>query len=104
MKNLNTFSTFSRVSRSKSAAVKNIDIDVADISGSEISVNSDIGHGDIDPALEWLFGVAVVNFAAFRVSLWRNLVITLAKKCTPSDVVSIEILLVLVNDVLTFIS
>jgi len=30
----------------KSAALKNISIDVADILGSEISVNIDIGNGD----------------------------------------------------------
>jgi len=37
----------------KSVAVKNIgiDIDVADIFGSEISVTIDIDKGDIDPAL-----------------------------------------------------
>jgi len=37
------------VSRPKSAAVEDIDIDIADILGSEISVNID--KGDIDPAL-----------------------------------------------------
>jgi len=47
------FSTSSSVSKLKSAAVKNIsiDIDIADILGSEISVNIDIGKGNIDPAL-----------------------------------------------------
>jgi len=41
------------VSKSKSAAVKiiGIDIDITDILGSEISVNIDIGKGDIDPTL-----------------------------------------------------
>jgi len=44
-----TFATFSSVSRPRSAAVKHIDI--ADILGSEISVNIDIDKGAIDPAL-----------------------------------------------------
>jgi len=41
------------VSRPKSAAAKNIgiNIDIADILGSKISVDIDIGKGDIDPAL-----------------------------------------------------
>jgi len=38
----------SSVSRPKIAAVANIGIDIADITGSEISVNI-----DIDPALAW---------------------------------------------------
>jgi len=37
------------MSRPKSAAVKNIDIDTADILGQNIDI--DIGKGDIDPAL-----------------------------------------------------
>jgi len=44
------------VSRSKSAVVRYVDIDIADILGSEISVNIDIGKGDIDPALVGLCG------------------------------------------------
>jgi len=46
-------STSSNVISLKSAAVKNIGIyiDIADIFGSQISVNIDIGKGDIDPAL-----------------------------------------------------
>jgi len=39
------------VNRPKSSAEKNIDIDIANILGSEISVNIDIGKGDINPAL-----------------------------------------------------
>jgi len=39
------------VSRPKSAAVKNIGIDIGDSLGSKISVNINIGKGDIDPAL-----------------------------------------------------
>jgi len=43
------------VSRLNSAAVKNISIgigiDIADILGSEVSVNISIGKGNIDPAL-----------------------------------------------------
>jgi len=41
------------VSRPKSAVVKSLDldIDIADAFGSEISVNIDIGKGDIDLAL-----------------------------------------------------
>jgi len=39
------------VSRPKSATVKNINIDIGDILGPEISPNIDIGKGDIDPAL-----------------------------------------------------
>jgi len=37
--------------KAKSAAVKNIDIDIADILGSEVLVNIDIGKGNINPAL-----------------------------------------------------
>jgi len=44
-------STSSNVSRPKSVAVKNTGIDIADIFGSEISVNIDIGKDDIDPTL-----------------------------------------------------
>jgi len=47
-----TFFKSSSVSSQKSSAVSNIDI--ADILGSEISVNIDIGKGDIDPALLWV--------------------------------------------------
>jgi len=40
------------MSRLKRVAAKNIDIDIADILESEISVNVDIGKVDIDPALQ----------------------------------------------------
>jgi len=52
-KKVRNFSTSWSVSRPKSTAVKNIDIDtyIADILESEISVNIDIGNGNIDPAL-----------------------------------------------------
>ena len=39
------------VSRQKSAAVKDIDIDIADILGQKYRYRIDIGHGDIDPPL-----------------------------------------------------
>jgi len=50
-KTLGTFSASQNMSRSNSTAVKNITIDIGDILESEISVNIDIGKGDIDPAL-----------------------------------------------------
>jgi len=37
--------------RPKSAAVKDIDIDVVDILGQKYRYRIDIGHGDIDPPL-----------------------------------------------------
>jgi len=40
------------VSGPKSAAVKDIDIDIAYVLGPEISANIDISKHDIDPALE----------------------------------------------------
>jgi len=49
------------VSRPQSAAAKNIDI--ADILGSEISVNMDIGKYDIDPAPG---AYAEVGFGGFK--------------------------------------
>jgi len=39
------------VSRPKSAAVKNIDVDIVVILGSEILLNTDVGKGDINFAL-----------------------------------------------------
>jgi len=39
------------MSRLKSAAVKDIDIDIADILGQKYRHRIDIGHGDIDPPL-----------------------------------------------------
>jgi len=49
------FSKYEQFKPPKSAAAKNIDIDIdidiTDILESEISVNIDIGKGDIDPAL-----------------------------------------------------
>jgi len=39
------------VSRSKSAAVNDIDIDITDILGQKYRYRIDIGHGDIDPSL-----------------------------------------------------
>jgi len=40
------------MSSPKSSAVKNININIANISESEISVNIDFGKGNIDPASE----------------------------------------------------
>jgi len=48
MRYINSRFTYFYLLRSKIAAVANVDIDIADISGSEMSVNI-----DIDPALAW---------------------------------------------------
>jgi len=39
------------MTRSNSAVVKDIDVDVADIFGQKYRYRIDIGHGDIDPPL-----------------------------------------------------
>jgi len=39
------------ISRPKSAAVKDVDIDIADILGQKYQYRIDIGHGDMDPPL-----------------------------------------------------
>jgi len=52
------FSTSLTMSRPKSAAVKNIGIDIANIFGSEISINIDIGKGSIDQLYSTLCGLS----------------------------------------------
>jgi len=50
-KSVRDFSTSWSVSMPKSTAVKNTDIDIADILESKLSVNIDIGKGDINTQL-----------------------------------------------------
>jgi len=42
------------ISRSKSTAVKDIDIYIADILGQKYRYRVDIGHGDVNPPLLWM--------------------------------------------------
>jgi len=51
VKNVKHVFSFASMSRPKSAAVKIIDINIADILEEKISVNIDMGKGDIDPTL-----------------------------------------------------
>jgi len=47
------FAGDNEMSRPKSASVKDIDIDIADILNQKYRYRIDIGHGDIDPPLIW---------------------------------------------------
>jgi len=49
------------MSRLKSAATKNIDIDIADILGQKYRYRIDIGKGDIDPPQIDIITISLVN-------------------------------------------
>jgi len=52
------------------AAVKNIDIDIADILVTKISVNIDIGKGDIDPTLVCRLGKLVKDYRSSNLLIY----------------------------------
>jgi len=66
------------MSRPKSAAVKDIDVDIADILDHGYRYCIDIGKGDVDPPLVYTHDRSLQPCVAFSVCIWLGLGLRLA--------------------------